>query len=123
MIPIDRGGGGWGTKPVNIRKNGRESGARGLAFSDLHQQIHNRRRTPDDKVLGFSERLATSPQLLFPLHYTGLGARVEIVSDQLHRQRPIFGRHGVADLSYGALAIHEVDDFIGIELRLIADIQ
>src|SRR6267154_2249126 len=60
---------------------------------------------------------------LFPLHYSRCDARVEIVKDEVYRQGTIFSRDRVAYLAHGAFAVHEVNDLVGVEFRLVADIE
>src|SRR6266478_199416 len=60
---------------------------------------------------------------LLPPNYPGFSARIQVVSDKIHRQRPVFGRHRVAYLAHRALSVCEVDDLVSIELGLVTHVQ
>src|ERR1700690_1812421 len=48
---------------------------------------------------------------------------IQIVADDVHGDRPEFGRHGVSDVGDRALAVDEIDNFIGVESALVLHID
>ena len=53
----------------------------------------------------------------------GLFASLKVVGDHCQRQREEFGGHGVADVGDRALAVDEVENFVGVERTLALNNQ